>query len=77
MNLREGKEKVSDFMQKKSWTFPVLMDNGDVAQKYQVRGIPHSVLIDKTGKIRFVHIGFGGAEKLEAQLRKEFDQLLA
>ncbi len=72
VDLQEGAEKVRAFVDKKGWTFPVLMDlKGESARAYRVSGIPHSVIIGADGKIRNVHIGFGGAKALEAQLREE------
>ena len=64
-------------MDKKGWTFPVLMDlKGESARAYRVSGIPHSVIIGADGKIRNVHIGFGGAKALETQLREELTSAL-
>ena len=32
--------------------------NGELAQAYQVVGMPSSYLIDKRGQVRFAHTGF-------------------
>ena len=77
IDLRESADKVQSFVDKKKWTFSVLLDkNGDVAKKYNVNGIPHSVVIGKDGKILNVHVGFGGAEALEKQLTEELEAAL-
>ena len=77
IDLRESADKVQSFVDKKKWTFNVLLDkNGDVAKKYNVNGIPHSVVIGKDGKILNVHVGFGGAEALEKQLTEELEAAL-
>ncbi|GAB4385815.1 MAG: hypothetical protein Kow0022_13090 [Phycisphaerales bacterium] len=77
VNLREAPDHVRTFMADKKWNFNVAMDSdGAIANLYGVTGIPHSVIIDKTGVVRHVHVGFGGAEQYEAQLRQELDQLL-
>ncbi len=59
-----GEDKVKnakDFMSKKNYPFQVLMDNdNEMVKDYNVRGIPTKVIIDKTGRIRFKAIGFGG-----------------
>ncbi|VAX41167.1 hypothetical protein MNBD_PLANCTO03-2123, partial [hydrothermal vent metagenome] len=63
---------------KKDWEFDVALDaKGDAAGLYGVSSIPHSIVIDKKGVIRYIHIGFGGAEKYEKQLRKELEELIA
>jgi len=77
VNLREKPERVRKFMADKEWSFNVPMDtDGSIAQAYGVTGIPHSVIIDKQGIIRHIHVGFGGAKQYEAQLRAELDELI-
>lgn len=78
INLREEAGHITEFMGKKDWKFDVALDSeGRISNLYGVSGIPHSVVIDKKGVIRHVHVGFGGAEKLEKQLKKELDALIA
>ena len=77
VDLREGTERVQKFMDGKKWDFTVLMDEqGGVAREFGVGGIPHSVLIDREGVIRHVHIGFGGKDELERQLTEELTGLV-
>jgi len=77
VNLQEQAEKVSEFMANKGWDFAVALDgDGSVADKFGVSAIPHSVIIDKKGVIRHVHVGFDPAT-YEEELRKELDALLA
>ena len=77
IDLRESADKVQNFVDKKKWSFSVLLDQkGEVAKKYKVNGIPHSVVIGKDGKILNVHVGFGGAEALEKQLTEELEAAL-
>lgn len=52
--------------------FPILLDSGRVSTSYNVASIPHIVLIDRAGMIRFVHSG--GAS--EDRLRREIEELL-
>lgn len=78
VDLRESTERVRKFMDGKKWDFTVLMDEqGGVAREFGVGGIPHSVLIDREGVIRHVHIGFGGKEELERKLTEELTGLVA
>lgn len=54
-------------------TFPVLQDPGEkVASAYLVSTIPHLVLIDKQGIVRYTHTGYdaGVRAKLEALIAK-------
>ena len=57
------------------WDFPVLLDtNKDIYRKYQVLGIPHTVLIDQKGDIRYTRTTYrSGDEKF---IQKKIDELL-
>lgn len=57
------------------WKFPVLFDtNKDIYRKYHVLGIPHTVLIDTEGTIRYTHTTYrSGDEKI---IWKKVDQIL-
>jgi len=57
------------------WKFPVLFDtNRDIYRKYHVLGIPHTVLIDSRGNIRYTHTTYrSGDDKI---IRKKIEQLL-
>jgi peroxiredoxin len=77
IDLLEPAARVQSFVDKKKWTFSVLLDEkGEVAKQYKVNGIPHSIVIGKDGKILNVHVGFGGAEVLEKQLTEELKAAL-
>ena len=78
LNLQENPGHVKEFMKKKGWDFPVALDtDGQIANEFGVTGIPHSVIIDKKGVIRDVHVGFSGAAKYNKQLHKELDELIS
>jgi peroxiredoxin len=48
----EGKNSVKEFIEKKHYTFPVLLDpKCKVFDLYEVKGIPTTILIDKNGSI--------------------------
>lgn len=52
VNLGEGKNKVSSFVQKNDYTFPVLLDSwGRVANIYGIGGTPITYLLDPEGRI--------------------------
>jgi cytochrome c biogenesis protein CcmG/thiol:disulfide interchange protein DsbE len=48
------------------WQFPVVLDtNKDIYRKYQVLGIPHTVIVDQQGSIRYTHTTYrSGDEKI-------------
>ncbi len=58
------------------WQFPVLFDvNKDIYRKYHVLGIPHTVLIDRNGNIRYTHTTYRSGD--EKTIWKKVDQLFA
>jgi peroxiredoxin/outer membrane lipoprotein-sorting protein len=65
MNQKEDKETIDNFLKEKNLTVPVLLDPGEIADKYQVKGIPQTVIIGKDGLIKHVHIGYGPGEENE------------
>jgi thiol-disulfide isomerase/thioredoxin len=70
-NLKETAGQVRQFQAEKTLAFPVLLDDqGKVADLYQAKAIPETVLIDPAGKIQAVHVGYdpGIRKKLTAQL---------
>jgi len=52
VDVREGVETVRSFVMDKRLAYPVLIDSAaEVAARYQVRGIPTLLVIDRTGKV--------------------------
>ncbi|MFC1874855.1 redoxin domain-containing protein [Chloroflexota bacterium] len=72
INKRESLSKVRSFMQDNGYSFPVLLDtNNDVAQEYNVTGIPATFFIDKDGIIQEWRLGsFPSKEAIEDFLSK-------
>ncbi len=48
---------VSETIKKEGYTFPVLIDNGEVSKNYGIKGVPETFLIDKNGILRHKIIG--------------------
>jgi thiol-disulfide isomerase/thioredoxin len=55
---------------------PVAFDKGDVAQSLQIDSLPTVVLIDGSGRVRFIHNGYERSENMEAGLAHHIDDLL-
>lgn len=71
INYDEPANLVQDFVTKLDITFPILLDPGSKIQNlYRVRGYPTSVIIDKSGVIRIVHIGELSSTMLDNYLKK-------
>lgn len=67
--------KVRPLVEGLKWGFPVLWDESkDVFRKYHVLGIPHTVLIDKSGEIRYTHTTYRPGD--EEVIKKKIEELL-
>lgn len=69
--------QVKPLMKRNGYTFPVLLDTQTavVAQYNPSKTLPYNVLIDRDGRIRYVHAGYNPGD--EKGLRVEVDKLLA
>lgn len=66
-------EQIKEFVEQAEMKFPVLLDaEGKVVNRYGVRGVPTTVVIDQTGRIREIVVGMMNYHLLKSRL----DQLL-
>jgi peroxiredoxin len=73
---RTSLSRVSSFVADQRMSFPVLVNpSGDVGQRYWMRSVPSSFLLDKKGIIRWKVIG--AREWDDAQTLAKIDQLLS
>jgi len=76
VNLDHDRLDADKFVRRLAPAFPIRFDpDGDWARHFGVHGMPTSVLVDRTGKPRFTHIGFRNADA--AQYEQQIQQLLA
>jgi thiol-disulfide isomerase/thioredoxin len=70
VNIKESAAKVQQLMDGNNYSFTVLLDSdGQVAEQYQISGIPTTLFIDKEGIIQKMKIGaYAGQADLEADL---------
>ncbi len=54
---KDNPEKVKEMIKKEGFTFPVLVDDGEVSKIYGIKGVPETFLIDKNGILRHKIIG--------------------
>ncbi len=72
-------EKAKRFLAQNPYTFPVAYDDGGgVTQSMDIAGLPHTILIDKNGKIRMRHTGIlKNKGELFQGLSQRIDELIA
>ncbi len=65
-------EDVSAFVKENNLPYLVLHDDGRATKEYGVRGVPTSVVLDKTGKVVETHMGYmtGYADEMLIELKK-------
>jgi thiol-disulfide isomerase/thioredoxin len=77
VNQREKAKQIKKFLKQKKWeSLTVALDPQAAAGKsFNVEGIPQTVIIDKQGKIRHVHVGF--SPNIGSRLKKEIQALVS
>jgi thiol-disulfide isomerase/thioredoxin len=61
----EDPAAASKYLREKGYSFPTLMDKtGTVGNQFNVKGIPTSVVIDRTGKVSAYLVGAGTEDRL-------------
>jgi len=61
-------QSLTTFVKDKKITYPVLMGTTDLAEKYQVNGVPTTILINRAGKPHTRYDGLVPASRLEKDL---------
>lgn len=76
VSFDEDRAALSAFLEETPVSFPVLWDKGGgaLAERLEITRLPTTLLIDRSGKVREVHLGFDPAE--EAQLEEAVKRLL-
>jgi cytochrome c biogenesis protein CcmG/thiol:disulfide interchange protein DsbE len=77
VNLDRYREDAERFLAKHRPNFDVRFDpQGKVAERFKVKGMPTSVIIDRHGVLRFTHIGFRALDQAayEDQLRQVLEE---
>ena len=76
VNVDEEAETAREFLQSHPVDYPVVFDPaGECPKAYQVKAMPSSYLLDKSGKVRYVHLGYRDSD--QASLREQIQALLA
>jgi thiol-disulfide isomerase/thioredoxin len=61
---------VKTYATSQGWKFPVLLDpNSDLKRSLNFSNVPYTIIVDKTGNIAYMHIGYeeGGEEEIFAK----------
>jgi peroxiredoxin len=73
VNVEEDSTAADKILKEIPVTFPVLYDNKNkVSKSYQVQAMPSTFLIDRDGKLRYLHKGYkpGTEEEYQQQVRE-------
>lgn len=76
INVDEDGDAARQFLDQHPVDYPIAFDpKGDCPSAFQVKAMPSSYLVDKTGKVRYVHLGY--REEDQAVIREKISGLLA
>ena len=76
VNLQESSDEIRSFLMEKQLSPRVALDrSADVAPKFQVSGIPHTVILGPGNIIEDVHVGYqpGSGEAMQTTLQQMLD----
>ena len=77
VNIKEGASTIREYLSETGLDITVALDpEGVTSDLYKVGGIPQTVLIDRTGDVRFVHVGVPPAGEFEAVLREQLGAMI-
>lgn len=66
VNMDQSKELANKFLDDTPALFPIIYDpQGAIATTFKIVGMPSAVLIDRSGQVRFQHVGFSDSTKDE------------
>jgi len=68
VNVEQNSDNAKSLLKDVSVSFPILFDNNNkVSKLYNVKGMPSTVLVDRDGNIRYVHMGYQPGTEAEYQ----------
>lgn len=59
---------IAQYRAKTGLQLPVMLDDGSASRSFRVRPIPHTVVLDPEGMIRYVHLGRVSASTIRAEI---------
>jgi len=64
VNVEQDSDEAKKLLKEMPVTFPVLFDNDStVSKQYDVVAMPSTVLVDRDGKMRYLHKGYKPGEE--------------
>lgn len=76
VSVDEQRKNAESFLSQFPHSMTIALDEkGTAAQAFDLQGMPSSLIVDRTGRIRYTHMGY--TDKTIAQFRTEISQLLA
>ncbi len=73
VNVEQDNSKAKAYLRDVTVTFPILLDPQNIASKlYNVEAMPTTAIVDRNGKIRYVHLGYkaGYEETYKKQIKE-------
>jgi peroxiredoxin len=66
----QGWQRVTPFVREQGINYPILMADGAVTKAYDIREMPTTYLIDKSGRIAATYVGVVERDDIEANIKK-------
>ena len=66
----ESPSKIKPFMQKSQMNYPVALGNDDIQNRFQVEGLPKTLLIDRQGRVAISRAGLVDRDEFERDIEE-------
>ena len=68
VNVEQNSDDAKSLLKDVPVTFPILFDTENkISKLYDVKGMPSTILVDRDGNIRYVHMGYQAGAEAEYQ----------
>ena len=68
VNVEQNSDDAKSLLKDVPVTFPILFDTeNNISKLYDVKGMPSTVLVDRDGNIRYIHVGYQPGVEAEYQ----------
>ena len=71
VSVGEDETTVRDYVARSPFPYPVLFDPEDsMTARYQLLGLPATMVVDRSGKVTYLEVGLRDADKLRHELQQ-------
>lgn len=70
VDVLENARKAGEFRQRHALSYPVLVDDGTLRDRYEINGLPVHVFVDRSGVVRTIVVGQLSPQAMRADIER-------